>query len=67
MIGNLDWSTMTVDGITMEQINNFGEYVEERETCKDCAKSIPVLGFIIELYEKYDGTFLTMLGMQYFN
>ena len=29
--------------------------------------SVPVLGWITQLYGKYDSTFLTMLGMQYFN
>ena len=28
---------------------------------------IPVVGGITRLYDKYDATFLTMLGMQYFN
>jgi len=28
---------------------------------------MPVLGPILKLYDRYDGTFLTMLGMQYFN
>ena len=28
---------------------------------------MPVIGFILDLYDKYDSTFLTMLGMQYFN
>ena len=28
---------------------------------------MPVIGGINQLYDKYDGTFLTMLGMQYFN
>ena len=28
---------------------------------------VPVIGGINQLYDKYDGTFLTMLGMQYFN
>lgn len=29
--------------------------------------SLPVIGGISRLYDKYDPTFLTMLGMQYFN
>jgi len=28
---------------------------------------VPLLGGIVKLYDKYDATFLTMLGMQYFN
>ena len=28
---------------------------------------VPVIGSIYSLYDKYDSTFLTMLGMQYFN
>lgn len=26
-----------------------------------------MIGFILGLYDRYDATFLTMLGMQYFN
>jgi len=29
--------------------------------------NVPVIGGIVRLYDKYDPTFLTMLGMQYFN
>ena len=32
-----------------------------------CWDNVPVLSGINKLYEKYDATFLTMLGMQYFN
>ena len=28
---------------------------------------MPIVGPILKLYDRYDGTFLTMLGMQYFN
>ena len=28
---------------------------------------MPVIGPILKLYDRYDSTFLTMLGFQYFN
>ena len=30
-------------------------------------KNIPIIGSSLRLYRRYDGTFLIMLGMQYFN
>lgn len=38
------------------------------ETEKDsCWSKVPFVGGFVHLYDKYDATFLTMLGMQYFN
>ena len=30
-------------------------------------RNVPFIGPCVKLYDKYDSTFLTMLGMQYFN
>ena len=40
----------------------------EKEETVSCWNRVPVVGPIRKLYSKgYDGTFLTMLGFQYFN
>lgn len=36
-------------------------------SCDKFLMKLPMIGFIRGLYKKYDATFLTMLGMQYFN
>ena len=34
---------------------------------ESCIRRLPVIGPSIKLYDRYDGTFLTVLAMQYFN
>ena len=34
---------------------------------KSCWRHMPIVGGIFRLYEQYDASFLTLLGMQYFN
>ena len=40
---------------------------KESENEDSLLRRLPILGPSIKLYDRYDGTFLTMLGMQYFN
>lgn len=50
----------------MEQSGGGGGPAIEPEK-ESCWNKFPVVGGFVHLYDKYDATFLTMLGMQYFN
>ena len=39
----------------------------EKEQDDSCFRRMPVIGPIVRLYDRYDASFLTMLGVQYFN
>ena len=56
---------MPKDEIIVENLPLSDKHVKERTT--SCWDSVPVISGINKLYDKYDATFLTMLGMQYFN
>ncbi len=53
---------MSIDNKPEEQQNE--NMAHER---KSLVRRLPFIGFMAGLYDKYDSTFLTMLGMQYFN
>lgn len=40
---------------------------DRKDAEKSCWHRLPVVSIFTKLYETYDSTFLTMLGMQYFN
>ena len=66
------WSSMPIDvddepGGTVGGQRGSLTRLEGDSTFKHYLRKVPVLGFMMHLYGRYDSTFLTMLGMQYFN
>ena len=40
---------------------------EQSFKVKSCWHKVPIIGFITSLFEKYDSTFILLLGMQFLN
>ena len=76
MVETAEWASMSIDkaiGMTPEELElHMAEELrngrdETTSSCKPYIRKLPIIGFISGLYDTYDSTFLTMLGMQYFN
>ena len=53
--------------VRMGALVNKDQVQEVKQRVETFWDNVPVIGSIYKLYDKYDTTFLTMLGMQYFN
>ena len=68
----MNWSNCEEDQpfITREEKPQFkqkGDGVVELEEPESFCRRIPIIGTTIKLYEKYDNTLLTVVGIVYFN